>query len=319
MSPENSPAITHTDRSFTPWSGLAGLTVLLLLVSVGLVFSLQSLRIEPEPCDARWNGDGCYNEGEKALHWNWWWATATLLVGVLAVWALNLLKVLDPNETIVLLFFGRYIGTVRAPGWYVMPPLTDRYQRSIRTRVHESEILKVNDHDGNPVEAATVVSWRIADAAKSVLDVDDVDDYVSAQTDAALRAVVSAHSYDSVHHPEESLRGGTDRLAEKIRSRVAEKLAPAGVEVIDARISHLAYAPEIASIMLQRQQAKAVLDARKTLVQGAVEIAKEAARQLNDGEHGPDAIAERRKLAANLLVVLVGDQAVQPILNAGGN
>ena len=205
----------------------------------------------------------------------------------------------------------------RRPGFWCVLPLTVRRAVSVRVRNFETNRLKVNDADGNPVEIAAIVVWQVADTAKAVYAVDDYPDFVSVQAESALRHVATGHPYDDTQGAGTSLRGSTDVVADQLAREVAERVAIAGVEVVEVRISHLAYAPEIAQAMLRRQQANAVVAARSRIVEGAVGMVEMALNRLT--EEGVVELDEERTAAmvSNLMVVLCGDQPPSPVVNAG--
>ncbi|HEX6211711.1 MAG TPA: SPFH domain-containing protein [Methylomirabilota bacterium] len=240
-----------------------------------------------------------------------------LLGLLLAVFLLFGLFVVHPNEGKVLQLFGRYIGTAREPGLSWANPLYTKKRISLRVRNFESERLKVNDLDGNPIEIAAVVVWKVVDTAEAVFEVDNYEDYVHVQSESALRNMASSYPYDAHDDLLVSLRGHTAAIAEHLRKEIQERLAKAGVEVIEARISHLAYAPEIAAAMLQRQQAGAIIAARQRIVEGAVGMVEMALAML--AEKNVLEFDEERKAAmvSNLLVVLCGDRSTQPVVNTG--
>jgi len=242
------------------------------------------------------------------------WLWAPILVFALLFTSL---VVVTPGQTSVVQFFGRYIGTVRRPGiWWVLP-LTVRRRVSVRVRNFETNHLKVNDADGNPVEIAAIVVWQVADTAKSTYAVDSYQNFVSVQSESALRHVATSHPYDDTTDAGTSLRGSTDLVAAGLAQELAERVLIAGVEIVEVRISHLAYAPEIAQAMLRRQQANAVVAARSRIVEGAVGMVELALNRLT--ENGVVSLDEERKAAmvSNLMVVLCGDQPPSPIVNAG--
>ena len=224
----------------------------------------------------------------------------------------------SPNEAQVLQLFGNYAGTVNRPGfWWTNPFTMPRRKVSQRVRNFESAKLKVNDHDGNPIEIASIVVWRVTDTAEAVFQVDDYENYVKVQTEAAVRNLATSYAYDSHQDDKLSLRTSSDEITGRLRSEVQDRLAKAGIEVIEARLSHLAYAPEIAQAMLRRQQASAVVAARTTIVEGAVGMVRLALNRLD--ENDVVELDEERKAAmvSNLLVVLCGDRDTQPIVNTG--
>ncbi|MCX6585831.1 MAG: SPFH domain-containing protein [Acidobacteria bacterium] len=223
----------------------------------------------------------------------------------------------QPNEAVVLQLFGRYIGTVKEPGLRWSNPFYSKRKVSLRARNFETNHLKVNDHDGNPIEIAAVVVWRVVDSAEATFQVDDYSHYVNVQSEAALRNLATVYSYDAHEPTDISLRGSTDLVAERLKTEVQSRLSVAGVEVTEARITHLAYAPEIAAAMLQRQQAGAIIAARSKIVEGAVSMVEMALEQL--GRRSIVNLDEERKAAmvSNLLVVLSSERNTQPVVNAG--
>ena len=237
-----------------------------------------------------------------------------ILVGVLVATAL---VVVPPGQTSVVQFFGVYVGTVQRSGFWWVLPLTIRRAVSIRVRNFETNRLKVNDFDGNPVEIAAIVVWQVADTARSTYAVDDYTNFVSVQAESALRHVANSHPYDDTTGQGTSLRGSTDIVAAQLAAEVADRVAIAGVEIVEVRISHLAYAQEIAQAMLRRQQANAVVAARSRIVEGAVGMVEMALARL--AEHDVVELDEERKasMVSNLMVVLCGDQPPSPVVNAG--
>ncbi len=243
---------------------------------------------------------------------DWIWVPIVMIVLVLTS-----LVVVTPGQTSVVQFFGRYVGTVRRPGFWCVLPLTIRRGVSVRVRNFETNRLKVNDADGNPVEIAAIVVWQVADTAKSTYAVDNYLDFVSVQSESALRHVATVHPYDDTTGVGTSLRGSTDVVAAQLAREVAERVAIAGVEIVEVRISHLAYAQEIAQAMLRRQQANAVVAARSRIVEGAVGMVEMALSRLAEG--GVVTLDEERTAAmvSNLMVVLCGDQPPSPVVNTG--
>jgi len=236
---------------------------------------------------------------------------------VVALISLFGLFIVNPNEAKVVQLFGNYTGSVRKPGFHWVNPFTTRKSVSMRVRNFESAKLKVNDHIGNPIEIAAVVVWRVVDSAEAMFEVDDFQNFVHVQSEAALRNLSTSYAYDSHVEGEMSLRGNTAEIAIELKREIQERLERAGVEVIEARISHLAYAAEIAGAMLRRQQASAVIAARQRIVEGAVGMVEMALTELSrkDVVH----LDEERKAAmvSNLLVVLCSEQNVSPVVNAG--
>jgi regulator of protease activity HflC (stomatin/prohibitin superfamily) len=246
------------------------------------------------------------------------WVGAVAAVAViLVVWLLATgLIIVNPNEAKVVTFFGRYIGSVSDPGFFSVVPLTDRKSISLRVRNFETQKLKVNDADGNPVEIAAVVVYKVIDSFKAAFAVDDYEEYVETQSEAAVRHLATTHPYDAHDDARTSLRDGAE-VAEELTVELRERTLTAGIEVIEARITHLAYAPEIAQAMLVRQQAAQVVAARTQIVEGAVGMVALALDRL--AEQGTVELDEERKanMVSNLLVVLCGDRATQPVVNAG--
>jgi len=239
---------------------------------------------------------------------------------VIPVLWLLLLKgffMVGPNEAKVLQLFGSYVGTAKEPGLRWTNPFFKKTKMSLRVRNFESGQLKVNDRDGNPVEIAAVVVWRVVETAEASFEVDDYQNYVKVQSEAALRNAATSYPYDSHEEHVPSLRGSTSAVAEHLKKEVQGRLDKAGVEVLEARFSHMAYAQEIAAAMLQRQQAGAIIAARKLIVEGAVGMVEMALEQLS--HKGIVNLDEERKAAmvSNLLVVLCGEKNVQPIVNTG--
>jgi regulator of protease activity HflC (stomatin/prohibitin superfamily) len=222
-----------------------------------------------------------------------------------------------PNQGIVLQLFGNYVGTSKIPGLRWANPFYSRKRISLRVRNFESGHLKVNDSDGNPIEIAAVVVWRVVETAEATFEVDDYEHYVRVQTESALRSLATSYPYDAHDDAVLSLRGNTSAVADHLQQEVQQRLAKAGVEVLEARISHLAYAPEIAAAMLQRQQAGAIIAARQRIVEGAVGMVEMALTMLSG--KGIVHLDEERKAAmvSNLLVVLCGERGAQPIVNTG--
>ena len=227
------------------------------------------------------------------------------------------LTVVNPNQAKVVTLFGVYKGSIKVPGLWWLNPLTTRRKLSLRVRNFESGKLKVNDHDGNPIEIAAVIVWRIVETFEAVFNVDDYEHFVHVQTEAAVRILATTYPYDSHEDGQLSLRSSVGEITDRLRHEVHERLAKAGIEVIEARISHLAYAPEIAGAMLRRQQATAVIAARQKIVEGAVGMVEMALDEIS--RKGVVQLDEERKAAmvSNLLVVLCSDRDAQPVVNAG--
>jgi len=225
--------------------------------------------------------------------------------------------IVSPNYGVVLQLFGDYKGSVRATGLRWANPFLSKRKVSLRIRNFETQHLKVNDHTGNPIEIAAVVVWKVVDTAEALFQVDAYDNYVHVQSESALRNLATAYAYDSHDDGAMSLRGNTADVADHLRTEIQDRLSVAGVEVVEARISHLAYAPEIAAVMLQRQQASAIIAARSKIVEGAVGMVEMALDLLC--KKGVVTFDEERKAAmvSNLLVVLCGERSSQPVVNTG--
>jgi SPFH domain / Band 7 family len=245
-------------------------------------------------------------------HSGWLW-----LPLVAAILVITSLVIVSPGQTSVIQFFGRYVGTARLPGFWWVLPLTLRRSVSVKVRNFETHHLKVNDSDGNPVEIAAIVVWQVADTAKSTYAVDSYSNFVAVQSESALRHVATTHPYDDTSGIGTSLRGSIDVVAGELATEVAERVELAGVEIVEVRISHLAYAQEVAQAMLRRQQANAVVAARSRIVEGAVGMVELALSRL--AENDVVELDEERKasMVSNLMVVLCGDQPPSPVVNVG--
>ncbi len=241
---------------------------------------------------------------------------AVLALAVLIVLLAGLF-VINPNEARVLQLFGAYSGTAREAGLRWANPFYTKRHISLRVRNFESGKLKVNDADGNPIEIASVVVWRVVDTAEACFEVDDYEHYVKVQTEAAVRSLAVRYPYDAHDEQTVSLRGATATVAGDLKHEVQERLAKAGVEVIEARLSHLAYAPEIASAMLRRQQAGAVIAARTKIVEGAVSMVEMALEKLDQSTQVHLDDERKAAMVSNLLVVLCADREAQPVVNTG--
>lgn len=244
-------------------------------------------------------------------------AAVAVVPAVVAVVVATSLVIVQPGHTKVVRFFGSYVGTIRRTGLWWIVPLADRRNLSIRVRNFETNHLKVNDADGNPVEIACIVVWQVADTSRAIYAVDDYVNFVAVQAESALRHVATTHPYDDPAGEGTSLRGSTDVVAVELAQEVAQRVTIAGVEIVEVRISHLAYASEIAQAILRRQQANAVVAARSRIVEGATGMVEMALARLD--ERGIVELDEERKAAmvSNLLVVLCGDQPASPVVNTG--
>jgi regulator of protease activity HflC (stomatin/prohibitin superfamily) len=231
--------------------------------------------------------------------------------------ALGGLFIVNPGDAKALILFGSYKGTVKTPGFWFANPFLNKRKISLRIRNFETQKLKVNDNRGNPIEIATIVVWKVVETAEALFEVDDYQKYVAVQSESAVRAVAQLYPYDSHADNEEALSTHTAEVSKALQQAIEERLAKAGVEVIEARISHLAYSPEIAQAMLQRQQATAIIAARFKIVEGAVGMVENALELLS--KKGIVTLDEERKaqMVSNLLVVLCSERAASPIVNAG--
>lgn len=283
------------ERAFSTTSGWIALPVILFGI-LALDVTVLWLAVEDTA------------EARIVMQVPWLFLTIFLLAGLFVV---------NPNQARVVLLFGRYKGTVKEQGLHWANPLLRKLQVSLRVRNFETERAKVNDADGNPIEMASVVVWKVVDTAEASFEVDDYVNYVHVQSESALRNLATLYPYDTHNDGTMSLRGNTDEIASQLQTEVQSRLNKAGVEVLEARITHLAYAPEIASAMLQRQQAGAIIAARTQIVEGAVSMVEMALEKLSD-QHIVDLDEERKAtMVSNLLVVLCGDKPAQPVLNAG--
>ncbi len=283
------------ERVRTTVSGWVMLPVLVLAL-LGLVFTVVGMDWEVLPAGLP--------------------AAVALLAIVLLVCLFGFF-IVNPNEARVLQLFGRYVGTVKTDGLQWANPLLSKRRVSLRIRNFESSQIKVNDQDGNPIEIAAVVVWKVVDSAEALFEVNDYEHYVKVQTEAAVRNLSTQYPYDAHIDGEKSLRGNTADIAEQLKTEIQERLAKAGVEVLEARINHLAYAQEIAAAMLQRQQAGAIIAARQRIVEGAVGMVEMALELLS--QRAVVELDNERKAAmvSNLLVVLCGDRNTQPVINTG--
>jgi regulator of protease activity HflC (stomatin/prohibitin superfamily) len=258
----------------------------------------------------------------------WWFVVAVqaedparIIGGVVAALIVFFLMaglfIVNPNEARVLQLFGKYVGTTKTPGLRYANPFYTKSKVSVRIRNFETGKLKVNDINSNPIEIAAVVVWRVIDTAEALFEVDDFEEYVHVQSESALRAMATKYPYDAHETGEEALTSHLEQIAEELQTQIQARLDKAGVEVLEARISHLAYAPEIAHAMLQRQQASAVIAARRKIVDGAVGMVEMALEQLS--AKSIIELDEERKasMVSNLLVVLCSDRGTQPVVNTG--
>ena len=299
------------EKILKPMSGWLMLFVALLLIAGGVALLA---------CSSLADGDAALGAMIAA-------GIAAIVVGMFLFGGL---KIVDPNEALVLTLFGKYHGTIKREGYFWVNPFcsafnpaagivaASRKKISLKAMTLNNEKQKVNDEEGNPIEIGVVVIWKVVDTAKAVFDVDNFVSYISTQCDAAIRQVARQYPYDvSENGDEKSLRGSSVEIAEILRKEIQSRVDIAGIEISEARISHLAYAPEIAAAMLQRQQASAIIAARQKIVDGAVSMVEMALKKLS--ENGIVSLDEERKAAmvSNLLVVLCGNKDAQPVVNSG--
>ena len=300
-------AVDITERE--SWSGGGGLATIIILISIILIApAIFLIGTTSTKLDA----------GTISVPLG----VALILAGaccfILSLLGLTSVRIISPGETRVIQFFGRYIGTIRHTGLRAIPPLSNPTKVSIKVRNFETNTIKVNDLNGNPINIGAIVVWQVADTAKATFAVENVDDFIHSQAESALRHVATTHPYDSTDTTTiPSLSGSTDIVSAELAEEVAARATIAGLEIIETRISTLAYAPEIAQSMLQRQQAAAIVDARETIVDGAVSMVETALSQLDERDI-VDLDPERRAtMVSNLLVVLCSDNNAQPVINTG--
>ena len=300
-------AVDITERK--SWSGGGGLATIIILISIILIApAIFLIGTTATKLDA----------GTISVPLG----VALILAGaccfILSLLGLTSIRIISPGETRVIQFFGRYIGTIRHTGLRAIPPLSNPTKVSIKVRNFETNTIKVNDLNGNPINIGAIVVWQVADTAKATFAVENVDDFIHSQAESALRHVATTHPYDSTDTTTiPSLSGSTDIVSAELAEEVAARATIAGLEIIETRISSLAYAPEIAQSMLQRQQAAAIVDARETIVDGAVSMVETALSQLDERDI-VDLDPERRAtMVSNLLVVLCSDNNAQPVINTG--
>ena len=243
--------------------------------------------------------------------------TGGVLIGLAAFIAMCGLNTVAPGEARVVQLFGRYRGTVREDGLRWVNPFTSRTGISTRVRNHETAVLKVNDAYGNPIELAAVVVWKVEDTAQATFEVDDYVDFVATQTEAAVRHIAMEYPYDAHDEGGLSLRGNASGITEKLAVELHARVAAAGARIVESRFTHLAYAPEIASAMLQRQQAGAIVAARRQIVDGAVGMVEAALARITEQDIVELDSERKAAMVSNLMVVLCGDRAPQPVLNTG--
>ena len=246
-----------------------------------------------------------------------WELVISGVLWIIAILFISSLTIVQPNQAKAILFFGQYLGTIKDNGLFVTVPLTQKINVSLKVRNFNSSLLKVNDSDGNPIEISAVVVFRVVDTAKALFDVDYYQDFVEIQSETAIRHIATQYPYDTFNDDDLTLRGNTNEVSEELAQELQERLAVAGVEVIETRLNHLAYATEIASAMLQRQQAKAILSARQIIVEGAVSMTQMALEQIEDGQDINFTDDRKVQLINNLLVSIITDKGTQPVINTG--
>ncbi|SJM65286.1 SPFH domain-containing protein [Gulosibacter sp. 10] len=307
QAPNRRPEDGIRERRAISINGLLGLLIGLGLMVVGVVVGFNGARAAGDSAPGGGSGGGVLA------------IVLGILLFVLGWLLLQSLTINGPGDSKVVQFFGSYIGTIRAEGLRMTVPLTRKRPVSVKVRNFETHELKVNDADGNPINIAAIIVWRVADTARAVFSVEHFQQFVAVQSESALRHVASTHPYDDPGPGETSLRGSAELISREIAEEVAARIGIAGLEVVEARISSLAYAPEIAQSMLQRQQASAVIAARERIVEGAVTMVQQAVQRLeDDGTVALDA-DRRAEIVSNMLVVLTSDQTVTPVINTAAN
>ena len=287
---------TVTEKTAIKINGFVALLVTIaMLVTDEEIFRAMASKRQPQP--------------ELA----WFFVPLTILIGL----AVRGFLVVQPNQATVLVFVGKYIGSIRDAGFWWVNPLALRKYVSLRIHNFNSDKIKVNDLHGNPIEIAAVIVWQVVDSARALFDVQDYEKFVAVQSETAIRSLASEYPYDAQDEERPSLRGKPQEIAENLRKQLQSRLEIAGVSVIESRISHLAYAPEIAQAMLRRQQAQAIIAARQMIVEGAVGMVQMALRALTD-QHIVQLDEEKKAtMVNNLLVALVAENNVQPVINTG--
>lgn len=285
------------EKIVKPISGLIGFIIVLLVLAASVFFFLQIKENDVNP----------------------WTIVAGILLLITSLFLMKGLMIIQPNHSRVLNLFGKYVGTVKENGWFFVNPFYSTENISLRSQNLESARLKVNDKMGNPIEIAAVIVWQVGETYKAAYDVVNYKEYVVRQSEAAVRHLANSFPYDNLEdeHADITLRNGADKVNEILEQELLERLTPAGIIIKEARISHLAYAPEIAGAMLQRQQATAIVAARTKIVEGAVGMVEMALEMLSKKDIV--VLDEERKAAmvSNLMVVLCGERGAQPILNTG--
>ena len=275
-------------------NGYLGLLILIILMILGVYLFIQ----------------GVTNESVLQV-------ISSIILWVVSVLFISSLTIVSPNQAKAILFFGKYLGTIKSNGLFITVPFTQKINVSMKVRNFNSSLLKVNDFDGNPIEISAVVVFKVVDTAKALFDVDYYQEFVEIQSETAIRHIATQYPYDSFQDDDVTLRGNTSLVSDELAKELQERLAVAGVEVIETRLNHLAYATEIASAMLQRQQAKAILSARQTIVEGAVTMTQMALEQIEEGQDIKFTDERRIQLINNLLVSIITDRGTQPVINTG--
>lgn len=292
---------TYEEKELHPANGWAVLFITILLMIGALVLTI-------------WGATESTDEAPAAA----------LIIGIVIMaigwFPLIGLKIIRPNEALVLTLFGKYVGTVKKEGFFFINPFSTTVgggKLSLKTMTHNNEKQKINDLSGNPIEVGIVVTWRVVNTAKAVFNVQNYGAFLSIQADTTLRDVARCYPYDSTDSDEKTLRGSSTEVSEKLKELLQERVQIAGLEIIEARIAHLAYAQEIAAAMLQRQQATAIIEARQKIVDGAVGMVEMALKKLSESEICELDEERKAQMVSNLLVVLCGNKDAQPIVNSG--
>lgn len=292
---------TYEEKEIHPANGWAVLFITILLMVGSLVLTI-------------WGATESTDEAPAAA----------LIIGIVVMaigwFPLIGLKIMRPNEALVLTLFGKYVGTLKKEGFFFINPFCTPVgggKLSLKTMAHNNEKQKINDLSGNPIEVGVVVTWRVVNTAKAVFNVQNYGAFLSIQADTTLRDIARCYPYDSTDSDEKTLRGSSVEVSEKLKELLQERVQIAGLEIIEARIAHLAYAQEIAAAMLQRQQATAIIEARQKIVDGAVGMVEMALKKLNDSNICELDEERKAQMVSNLLVVLCGNKDAQPIVNSG--
>lgn len=292
---------TYEEKELHPANGWAVLFITILLMIGALVLTI-------------WGATESTDEAPAVA----------LIIGIVVMaigwFPLIGLKIIRPNEALVLTLFGKYVGTVKKEGFFFINPFSTTVgggKLSLKTMTHNNEKQKINDLSGNPIEVGIVVTWRVVNTAKAVFNVQNYGAFLSIQADTTLRDVARCYPYDSTDSDEKTLRGSSTEVSEKLKELLQERVQIAGLEIIEARIAHLAYAQEIAAAMLQRQQATAIIEARQKIVDGAVGMVEMALKKLSESEICELDEERKAQMVSNLLVVLCGNKDAQPIVNSG--